>query len=150
MSVFLVLKVVHILGAIVALGANVTYPFWLQRAGRDRDRVLDALDGIRKLDRRIANPAYILVFIVGILLVLTGGYSFGTFWISAAIGLFIIVAVLGATLYAPALRRQEAEARADISSPAYATAARRQIVLGVVVTLLVVAIVVLMVTKPTL
>jgi uncharacterized membrane protein len=150
MSLFLILKVVHILAAITALGANLTYPFWLRRAGTDQARVLDALDGIRALDRRVANPAYIVVFVVGIVLVLTGGYTFGTFWISAAIALFIFVAILGATLYAPALRGQEAEARADITSPAYAAAARRQNAIGAVVTLLVIVIVFLMVTKPTL
>jgi uncharacterized membrane protein len=150
MNVFLILKVVHILAAITALGTNITYPFWLRRAGNDQARVLDALDGIRRLDARVANPAYIVAFVVGILLVLTGGYSFTTFWISAAIALFIVVAILGATLYGPALRRQEAEARADISSPAYTAAARRQNVIGGIVTLLVVVIVILMVMKPTL
>ncbi|HEX5013664.1 MAG TPA: DUF2269 family protein [Candidatus Limnocylindrales bacterium] len=150
MSIYLVLKVIHILAAITALGANLTYPFWLRRAGNDRDRVLDTLDGIRALDRRIANPAYIVVFVVGVFLVLTGNLSFTTFWIGAAIVLFIVIAVLGATVYGPALRRQEAEARADITSPAYAAAARRQNVLGLVVTLLVVVIVGLMVFKPTL
>lgn len=150
MSVFVILKVVHILGAIVALGANLTYPFWLRRAGTDRDRVLDALDGIRRLDSRVANPAYIVVFVVGIFLVITGNYSFGTFWISAAIVLFIIVAILGAVAYAPALKRQETEARADIASPAYAAATQRQNVIGALVTVLVIAIVVLMVAKPTL
>jgi uncharacterized membrane protein len=147
---FLALKVVHILAAVTALGANLTYPFWLRRAGNDRDRVLDVLDGIRKLDSRVANPAYTVVFVVGVLLVVTGSYSFQTFWIAAAIVLFIVVAVLGATLYGPALRRQEAEARRDITSPAYGAAARRQNAIGLVVTLLVVLIVVLMVTKPTL
>src|ERR1035437_3297661 len=36
---FLALKVVHILSAIVAVGSNVTSVFWLDRAGRDRDRL---------------------------------------------------------------------------------------------------------------
>jgi uncharacterized membrane protein len=150
MSLFLILKVIHVLAAITALGTNITYPFWLRRAGNDQARVLDALDGIRRLDARVANPAYIVAFLVGFLLVLTGGYSFGTLWISAAIVLFIVVAILGATLYAPALRRQEAEARIDVNSPAYAAAARRQNLIGGIVTLLVVVIVILMVMKPTL
>jgi uncharacterized membrane protein len=38
MTPFLLLKVVHILAAIVALGANVTYAFWLRQAGRDPER----------------------------------------------------------------------------------------------------------------
>src|SRR4029450_10239479 len=107
-------KVIHAWAAVTPLGANLTYPFWLRRAGNDRDRVLDALDGIRRLDRRVANPAYIVTFVIGILLVLTGNLTFTTFWIAAAIVLFITVAILGAVVYGPALRRQEAEARADI------------------------------------
>jgi uncharacterized membrane protein len=150
MSIYVILKIIHILAAITALGANLTYPFWLRRAGNDRDRVLDALDGIRRLDRTIANPAYIVVFVVGFLLVITGNLSFGTFWISASMGLFVIVAILGFTVYAPALRRQEAEARADVTSPAFAAAARRSNIIGIAVTLLVVVIVALMVAKPTL
>lgn len=148
MSLFLVLKVVHILGAITALGANISYAFWMRRAGNDRDRIVDTIDGIRRLDSRVANPAYAVVFVVGILLVLTGNYSFTTFWIAAAIIIFVAVTLLGIFVYAPALRRQEAEARADISSPAYAAAARRQTLLGALLTLLAVVIVILMVTKP--
>ena len=150
MSIYLILKVFHILAAITALGANFTYPFWLRRAGDDRDRVIDALEGIRRLDNRVATPAYVVTFVIGILLVLTGNLSFTTFWIGAAIVLFITIAILGAALYGPALRRQEAEARADITSPAYAAAARRQTIVGGVLVLLAVAIVFLMVLKPTL
>ena len=33
MDLTLVLKVIHVIAAIVAVGANVTYAFWLRRAG---------------------------------------------------------------------------------------------------------------------
>jgi uncharacterized membrane protein len=148
-SLFIFLKLVHILSAITALGANLTYPFWLRRASRDRDRVLDTIDAIRQLDRRVANPAYGLAFVTGAGMILTGVYSFQTFWIASAIILFVLVAILGITVYAPAVRRQRAEAERDITSAAYEAAARRQTTIGVVVTLMAVAIVVLMVTKPT-
>ena len=150
MSLFVLLKIVHILSAITALGANLTYPYWLRRAGHDRDRVLDAIDGISSLDRRVANRAYILAFLSGAGMILTGFYSFTTFWVAAAIVLFVTVAVLGVTVYAPAFRRQRAAAERDIHSPAYAAIERRQTAIGLFVTLLVVAIVVLMVSKPTL
>lgn len=150
MSLFLLLKVVHILAAITALGANLTYPFWLRRAAGDRARTLDAIDAIGQLDRRIANPAYVLAFLTGAGMVLTGAYTFGTFWIEAAIVLFVLVALLGITVYAPAVRRQRAEAEHDIASPAYAAAERRQTLIGLVVTVMAIAIVVLMATKPTL
>ena len=149
MSLFVLLKIVHILAAITALGANLTYPFWLRRAGRDRARVLDANHGIANLDLRVANRAYLLAFLTGAGMILTGVYSFTTFWVAAAIVLVVTVAVLGITVYAPAFHRQRAEADRDIGSPAYAAIERRQKSIGLFVTLLVIAIVVLMVAKPT-
>jgi uncharacterized membrane protein len=148
MSAFLILKVVHILSAIVAVGANVTYAFWLRRAGRDRARLVDALSGVRTLDGRLANPAYIVVLLTGVGMVLTGAYSFETGWIAASIALYIVTAVLGITAFGPAIRRQLTEAERDPWSAAYAAAERRSNLLGILTTAIVVLIVVLMVTKP--
>jgi uncharacterized membrane protein len=149
MSLFILLKLIHVLAAITALGANLTYPVWLRRAAGDRARVLDAMDGIRALDRRVANPAYLVAFATGAGMVATGVYSFQTFWIAAAIVLFVLVALLGISVYAPAVRRQRAEAERDIRSAAYAAAERRQVAIGLLVTIMAIAIVVLMVAKPT-
>lgn len=148
MSEILVLKLVHVLAAIVALGANVSYGFWLRLAGRDRDRLLFAIEGIRWLDRRIANPMYVVVLLTGVLMVLTGAYSFETRWIAASIALYVLVAVVGIAFFAPAIRRQLAEAERDPTSSAYAAAAARTTRLGLLTTAAVFLIVVLMVTKP--
>jgi uncharacterized membrane protein len=147
-STFALLKLVHVISAIVAVGANVTYAFWLRRAGRDRERLLFVIDGVRRLDRTIANPAYIVVLITGVLMVMTGAYSFETGWIAAAIVLYIAVALLGIFAFAPAIRRQAAEAERDPTSPAYAEAERRSNLLGIATTAIALVIVVLMVTKP--
>ena len=80
MSLILLLKLVHVLAAIVAVGSNVTYAFWLNRAGREQGRLLFALQGVRALDRRIANPAYIVLGITGPGMVIT---SHVRDWISA-------------------------------------------------------------------
>lgn len=148
MSVILLLKLVHVLAAIVAVGSNVTYAFWLRRAGRDRAQLLFALQGVRALDRRIANPAYIVLGITGPAMVLAGVFSFTTGWIAASIALYIGVALLGILVFAPAVRRQVAEAERDPASPAYDAAARRTTRLGWLTTAAALAIVVLMVTKP--
>lgn len=144
------LKIVHILSAIVAVGANVTYAFWLRWAARDRDRLRFALDGIGRLDRRVANPAYVLLLLTGIAMVLTGVYRFESFWISAALVLYVAVVVIGIRLYAPTVRRQRDEAERDPSSAAYAEVERRSNLLGGVTLAIVVVIVILMVAKPTL
>jgi uncharacterized membrane protein len=145
---FLLLKVIHVFAAIVAVGANVTYAFWLRRAGRDRERLVWTLESVRRLDRAIANPAYILLLITGVLMVLTGAYSFEQRWITLSIVLYAIVALIGITVYGPALRRQIAEAERDPTSPEYARAERRSTTLGIFTTAIAGLIVVLMVTKP--
>jgi uncharacterized membrane protein len=148
MSLFIALKLVHVLSAITAVGANVTYAFWLRRGGTDRERLLYSIDGVRRMDRLIANPAYIVLLVTGVLMVLTGAYSFETGWIAAAIVLYIATAVIGITLFAPALRRQQAEAERDPTSPAYAAAANRSNLLGILTVVIVIVIVYLMVAKP--
>lgn len=144
----LLLKLIHVASAIVAVGANVTYTFWLARAHRDRDHLVFVIETIRALDRRIAIPAYVLVFVTGVLMVVRGTYSFTTGWIAAAIGLYLVTFALGVAAFGPTVRRQLAEARRDPSSQAYAAAARGNRRLSVVTLTMVGAIVVLMVTKP--
>jgi len=104
MSLVLLLKLVHVLAAIVAVGANVTYAFWLRLAGRDRDRLVWTIDGVRRLDRTIANPAYGVLLVTGVLMVVGGLYSFETGWIAAAIVLYVVTAIVGVALYGPAIR----------------------------------------------
>jgi len=147
-SLLLALKVTHIIAAIVAVGTNVSSTLWLARAGRDRDRLIWALDGVRGFDRRIANPAYGLVLLTGIAMVATGTYRFDQGWIVAAIALYVLVAAFGILVFRPAARRQRAEAAADPTSPAYARIAGRTWWYSWMTTAVVAMIVVLMVTKP--
>lgn len=144
------LKLAHVLAAIVAVGANVTYSFWIARAGRDSDRLVWTLQGIRRLDRLIANPAYVVLLITGVLMIMGGHFSFRTSWIEASLALYVAAVVIGILLYAPSIRRQIAEAERDPTSSAYAAAARRSNLLGIATTVIVVVIVALMVLKPTL
>lgn len=148
MSGFLLLKLVHVTAAIVGVGSNLTYAYWLRRAGVDRDRLVDAIHGIRGLDRRIANPAYVVLLLSGLAMATIGPFTFDATWLRAALGLYVVVVVLGVTMFAPAIRVQLAEAERDPTSEAYRRAARRSNALGLAVTAIVLAILVLMVTKP--
>jgi uncharacterized membrane protein len=148
---FLALKLVHVLAAIVALGANVTYAMWLSAAGRDRDRIVFAIEGIRRLDRRLANPAYVVLLLTGLGMVATGAYRFGVagmHWLDLAVALYVATAIVGIALFAPAIRHQLAEAQRDPASARYAALARRTRLLGYATIAAVVVIVTLMVTKP--
>lgn len=150
MEVWQVFKFVHILAVISAVGANATYQFWYARAGRDPSRLVWVIENVRLLDRRIANPSYIVALVAGIGIVLTGPYSFKSLWIALSIGLYVLVAVIGIVLYAPAVRRQQALAETELGSAAYESAASRSRMLGGLAILIVLVIVALMVFKPTL
>ena len=142
------LKLIHIGAAIVAVGANVTYAFWMTLAGQDRAKLLFAMSGIRRLDLRVANPSYIALAATGVPLVIVGHWSFLTPWIWLSIVLYLATAFIGITLYAPAIRAQLREAEEDPSSDNYAAAARRSNALGLMTLVTVSVIVGLMVLKP--
>ncbi len=148
MDSYPLLKTIHVLAAVVALGSNVTYAFWLGRAGRDRDRLVYTINGIRALDRRLANPAYVVLLLSGVGLVAVGAWSFSARWLELAVGLYVATALLGVLVFAPALRRQLVEAERDPAAAPYELAARRTRLLGILTTAIVVLIVALMVTKP--
>src|SRR5512135_398955 len=147
-ELILPLKLLHILSVIVAVGANVTYQAWLSYAGRDSTRLVFAIEGVRQLDRRIANPAYILVLISGILMLLTGQYSADAGWVRLGFALYVAIAIVGIAVFAPAIRRQLALAASAPTSPEYEAIAQRTRILGWFTTLVVFLIVWLMVIKP--
>ena len=99
-------------------------------------------------DRRIANPAYVVVLLSGIALVATGAYRFEQGWISVAIALYLLVAAFGIVVFRPAARLQRTEAAADPTSTAYARIAGRTWWYSWLTIAVVAIIVGLMVTKP--
>lgn len=138
----------HVLAVIVAVGSNVTYGIWLHLAGSDRERILFAIRGVRWIDRRVALPGYLVAFVTGVAMVLTGMWRFDQGWILVSIVLYLVTALAGFTLFAPAIRRQVAEAERDPRTDGYEAAARQTARLGVLTVGIVTLISVLMVTKP--
>jgi len=150
LTLYSLLKFLHVLLAVVAVGFNASYGIWLARAAREPEHSAHVLRGIKFLDDRIANPAYGLLLLLGLAMVWESGIPFSTFWIAASLvlyGLLVIVAVAG---YSPALRQQVALAEAGrVDSDEYRRVARRGGVTGGVLGVIVVVIIFFMVTKPT-
>ncbi|MGI8708687.1 MAG: DUF2269 family protein, partial [Actinomycetota bacterium] len=69
MSLYLFLKFLHVLLAIVAVGFNASYGIWTARAAKEPEHELHTLKGIRTLDDRFANPAYVLLLVTGVSMV---------------------------------------------------------------------------------
>jgi uncharacterized membrane protein len=148
--VYLLLKWLHVLLAIVAVGANVTYGVWLSRTSQNPDHLPYVLRTIKFIDDRIANPCYLLLAVTGLGMVfLPIGPSPTTPWLLIAIVLYIVALLLGFLMYSPALRRQiEAAEKAGPTSAEYNVAAAQGRQLGIIIAVIVVAIVFLMVVKP--
>jgi uncharacterized membrane protein len=140
---------IHVLCAVIAVGANVTYAVWLTRGKLQRDQLLFALRGIKFIDGRIANPAYGLLLITGIAQVLISGRTFHQTWLEWAILLWVVLAALAYGLYSPGLRKQikllETGAPND---PAFVALDKRQTLVAVVLLLIAIAILALMVFRP--
>ena len=144
------LKFVHVFAAIVAVGTNVTYGVWFAMARRSPDNEMFALRGIKLLDDRVANPAYAVLLIAGILTVLEGHWSFGQLWIALGIGLYVLLATIAAVVFTPSLRKQiEVLATEGRGSPEYARLGSRVQLSGAILGVIVIAVVFIMVTKPT-
>jgi len=148
-TAYLVLKLVHVLLVVAALGANFTYGVWFARANAHPAFAQTALRGIKFIDDWIANPAYVLLLPTGAAMVYIAGLSFQTHWIEWAMGLWVI-AILGGYLgYAPTLRAQiHAVDRAGIDSDAAKELAVRGQIWGAFLAIVVLAIIVLMIFKP--
>ncbi len=146
---YLLLKWLHVLAAIVAVGANITYGIWIGRASRNRDVLPFTLRSIKLIDDRLANPAYGLLLITGLLMVFVVQLPLTTPWLLTALVLYGIVVLVGLLGYTPTLRRQiQLLENEGSGSPNYQALARRGTILGVVLGILAIVIVFLMVVKP--
>ena len=151
-SFYLVLKFIHVMAAITAVGANITYAIWIVRSRSEAAHAGFALRGVKFIDDRIANPAYGVLLVTGLLMLVAGRIALTTFWVVAALVLFVILVVIGVGFYSPTLRDQIkllGDGAGDAASAAFMRLGRRGQILGQAMGLVVVLIVVLMVFKPT-
>ncbi len=151
MNAYTVLKFVHVLLAITAVGTNVTYGVWLSRAARDLQHLSFALRGVKMLDDRIANPAYGLLLVTGVAMIFAGRLAWTTPWLLTALILYGILLLLGLARYSPLLRRQMTEFQtAGPDSPEFRRLSTRGARLGALIAVVVLLIIFPMVTKPAL
>ncbi len=146
---YLLLKLLHVLAAIVAVGTNVTYSVWIATGSRDPKVLPFALRGVKLIDDRLANPAYGLLLVTGAAMILVGSIPLTTPWLLVSFALYVIVVLVGLLGYTPTLKRQIRLLESDgPESAAYKSTSVRGIFLGVVLGVLVVCIVFFMVVKP--
>ena len=86
-----VLLTLHILTALVAVGATVSYFFWLRRAALAPESRSFTLETIRLLERRMVMPAYVIVLLTGLGLIDRAGWAWSTPWLELSIQFFIVL-----------------------------------------------------------
>jgi uncharacterized membrane protein len=144
----LLLKWVHVLLAITAVGSNITYAAWNARGAMQTQHLGFALRGIKFIDDYIANPCYGLLLLTGLALRFVGNWPWPR-WMISAIVLYVVVIVIALAGYSPSLRRQIAALDAEGDKSArYLKWAGRARVTGIATIPFVLAIVFLMVVKP--
>ncbi len=148
--IYTIAKWIHILSAIISLGANLTYFPWFMTVPKNRETLVYTLKTIRLLDNWIANPAYILAYITGEVMMRVGGQiHYSTPWMTVAISLYAIISVLGLFVYAPMLKKQQQLAETKGADDAdYQRVSRNGIILGTVIVIITIGITYLMVAKP--
>lgn len=147
---YVAIKFFHIFFAIVAVGFNATYALWIVRGQRDPSHLDFALRGVKLLDDYFANPAYLLLLVSGVAMVLIAGYPlFSTFWLLGALILWIVAVAVGYGLYTPTLSKQiRVLATSGAKSEEFQTLSTRGQILGIALAVIVLLILALMVFKP--
>jgi len=148
MTWYTLIKYLHVLLAITAVGSNITYGVWKTLGAREPAHAPFALKGIAFIDRRVANPAYGLLLITGLVLLAVGQVGFRG-WVIAALILFVLLIVVAVGFYSRIVRQQiEVVDKEGVTSAAYKRLDSQAMLYGIVSLLIALAIVFMMVVKP--
>ncbi|KAA0276285.1 MAG: DUF2269 family protein [Chloroflexi bacterium] len=146
---YTILKYVHIVSAIAALGVNITYPLWFFRARNKREALVFTLQTIKIIDEWIAIPAYVLLLPSGWWLAAIAGWSLTTPWIFISLVLYTLLSIVGLAIFTPALKKQIKTAENEGSDTAeYKKIAHRTNTISIALNFVVLVIIFLMIAKP--
>lgn len=148
MTLYLTVKFVHVLVAIVAIGSSAGSSLWLRLAMKSPEHVPFALRSAKFLDERLTRPGLIVLLITGLWMA-ASRWGLGLFWIRAALVLAVLLLVLLYVVVGPLMRRLIDVADSEgLASRNWARLDRLFEIAGGGSGLIIVVIVWLMVTKP--
>ncbi len=152
MSLYLILKYLHVLGATTLIGTGVGIAFFMLLAARSGDRQLIA--GTARLvviaDWVFTAPAVVVQFATGMLLMEISGYSYGSPWFIAVLALFAFIGCcwLPVVVIQYRLRAQAVVAGDHDLGADFQRLMRRWIALGIPAFTAILALLWLMIAKP--
>lgn len=110
-GIYKLLLVLHVLAAIVGFGGVMLNGLYgMQAKNRKGSEGLAVAEANYFVSTKAAEPAIYLVFVFGILLVVTSDdvWSFGDLWVSLSMGLYVIAIGLTHGVLTPNVRRMQA------------------------------------------
>jgi len=141
------LKWLHVVSACIGFGSNVTHFFWLLSANSDPHSRANMLRLVKKIDDRLAVPAYVLAIACGVAMWWLR-WPADASWIVASVAITALLAAMG-TAYGPFMKRWIRLAREPVPEPPQLAAlSRRLTAWWAAISLSVLVVLYLMVWKP--
>ena len=106
MSFHLLLVIVHVVASAITLGATMAYAIAISLAERAPDHLGFTIASVRKSDRVLAIPAFLVAFVTGVWITIDEQIRFDRFWIAWSVALFAVILVAGFTVWGPVVRRE--------------------------------------------
>jgi uncharacterized membrane protein len=102
-GLYIAIKWFHVLGVCIGFGSNVTHIFWLLSANADIVSGAEKLRVVKKIDDRLAVPAYVVAIGCGIAMWLWR-WPLMSSWIIVSLVLSIVLTVMGIS-FGPFMKR---------------------------------------------
>ena len=157
MTVYEIVKSIHIAAVVVGLGATFAYPLMFAVAANVDARSVPTVHEIAtRLDRWLVTPGLAIVLLSGLYLTVDA-WDFGQPWISATLTIILALFALAGAFFIPQDRKLAEVSRRDVESAGggdvtwsdeYQRLVRRMNAVGTLAGLLVLAAIFLMVAKP--
>jgi uncharacterized membrane protein len=148
-SVHAALLVAHILSGAVTIGATASYAVWIALAERQPEHLPFTIRAVRRSDRLVAIPAFLLALVSGVWLAIDAGLAFERPWLAASIAIYVLVLVVGFAVFGPMVRSELAALeRGGTGDPEYRVLRARARLLSYGTIVALIAILWLMVARP--
>jgi hypothetical protein len=163
-SVYNVVLAIHVVGVVVAFGVTFAYPIMFAVAAKHDPRSLPLMHRIERfIDRALINGGLVVVVGAGVYLA-TDGHHWKELFVQWGLGAAIVIGALVGSVMIPTSKRAEEAAERDLAAAGGATPTadgapltmsveyrrltRRLATVGTLLSLLVVATIFIMATKP--
>jgi len=145
----LVLVFLHVIAAALTLGATVAYAVAIRLAERDPEHLAFTIGAVRRSDRVLAIPAFLVTLVTGLWITVNEGLPFDRLWLAASIAIYAAILVVGFAVFGPVVQRELAALeRAGTADPDYPRLRAQAVVLSYGTVAALAVIFALMVGKP--